>query len=282
MDSNLLRFTKMHGLGNDFVVLDALSQQVELSSAAIARMASRHTGIGFDQLLLIEEASDPEVDFNYRIFNASGDEVGQCGNGARCVAKYLFDRIIPERASVTLKTVSGLLTASRAEQEQFRIDMGCPQFNPSDIPLLAKQQAEFYTLSIPDTETVHFGAVSMGNPHAVIALNSFDDVDVTSLGRKIAKQPMFPEGVNVGFMVVSGRQSIELRVVERGVGETLACGSGACAAMVVARQLGFVDNKVTVHLLGGDLAVEWDGAKEPVWMTGPAVHIFDGAIMRDF
>ena len=280
----MLQFTKMHGLGNDFVLLDGLSQTVDLSQSAIARLASRHTGIGFDQLLIIEETDDSEADFGYRIFNASGEEVGQCGNGARCVAKYLFDRVVPNQSSTTLKTLTSTLTAHKVDNEQIRVDMGCPRFEPAEIPLLVEDKAQFYTLSIPHTtdEELRFSALSLGNPHAVFCVDGLENLAIHELGALIGKQPVFPEGVNVGFMDVRSRQSIELRVVERGVGETLACGSGACAAMVVAHQLGLVDGKITVHLLGGELTVEWDGGEAPVWMTGPAVHVFDGAIRRDY
>jgi diaminopimelate epimerase len=270
------RFSKMHGLGNDFVVIDGVRQSIDLSVAQIRALANRHFGIGFDQLLLVERAQGSEADFRYRIFNADGGEVAQCGNGARCFARFVAQEGLTSKRAITVETRAGLLRLYLEADDQVRVNMGIPRLDPAEIPLRAPQQALRYTLGSPPFWQV--GAVSLGNPHAVLAVADVTTAPVSAWGPAIQALPDFPEGVNVGFMERVARDHLRLRVYERGSGETLACGSGACAAVVVGRLWETLAPEVDVDLPGGRLRIQWTGPGEPVWMTGPAVHVFDGQL----
>ena len=272
-----LSFTKMHGLGNDFVVIDATSQPVDLTMEQIRFLADRRLGVGCDQLLLVEPPRQPEADFTYRIFNADGGEVEQCGNGARCFARYVRDQGLTRKQQIAVATAAGIITLQVEADGQVTVDMGVPIFEPADVPFAADTRAEVYPLEVEATQ-VEVSVVSMGNPHAVMRVEQVDKAPVTSLGPRIESHARFPRRVNVGFMQVVDRQHIRLRVFERGVGETLACGSGACAAVVVGRQRGWLDDKVTVGLTGGNLKIQWQGEGQPVLMTGPAVSVYEGRI----
>jgi len=272
-----LRFTKMHGLGNDFVVIDAVRQDVHLDPERIRFLCDRHFGIGCDQLLLVEASGDPRARFRYRIFNADGSEVAMCGNGARCFARFVREEGLADEDEITVETAAGLITLYHEPGDQVRVNMGVPRLEPAEIPFEAPARAPAYDLPL-DTETVRIGAVSMGNPHAVLVVPDVARAPVERLGPVIESHPRFPERVNVGFMEVVGRDHIRLRVFERGVGETLACGSGACAAVVVGRIQGLLDETVRVDLPGGRLTVRWAGEGAPVWMTGPAQTVFKGTI----
>ena len=272
-----LRFSKMHGLGNDFVVIDGVRQQVTLDAATVRRLADRHTGIGCDQLLLVEPPPDASVDFRYRIFNADGGEVEQCGNGARCFARFVHDQGLCDKTALRVATRAGVLELRQEADGQVTVDMGVPEFEPARIPFTAAARATTYRL---DTELgeVSFGAVALGNPHAVLQVDDPDQAPVATLGPLLESHPDFPRRVNVGFLGVVDRGHVRLRVFERGVGETQACGSGACAAVVVGRQQGLLDARVAVDLAGGRLVISWLGEGEPVLMTGPATHVFEGEI----
>ena len=272
-----IAFTKMHGLGNDFVVIDAIHQPVRLSAEQVRFIADRHFGVGCDQVLLVESSSREEVDFRYRIFNADGDEVEQCGNGARCFARFVRDKGLTSKQEIRVETAAGEILLRVEADGRVTVDMGVPRFEPSAIPFEAESRADEYTLEI-DGERVTLGVVSMGNPHAVLRVDDVAQAPVARLGAAIESHPRFPRRVNVGFMEVVNRGLIRLRVFERGVGETLACGSGACAAMVMARQWGSIDDKVTVALPGGRLEIAWPGEGHPVMMTGPAEKVFEGQI----
>lgn len=273
----MINFTKMHGLGNDFVVIDAISQPIDLSPEQIRFMSDRHFGIGFDQLLLVEKPTSDNADFKYRIFNADGGEVAQCGNGARCFARFVRDQGLSEKNQICVDTGSGQLVLHFDDDRLITVNMGIPKHTPAEIPLLAEQESKFYTVSINDTEKA-FGAVSIGNPHAVIQVNDLKTAQVTDLGRILENHPIFPERANIGFMQILDRQHIKLRVYERGAAETLACGSGACAAVVIGIEQHLLDDEVYVELPGGELKISWSGRGEPVFMTGPAVAVFDGKI----
>jgi len=272
-----ISFTKMHGLGNDFVVIDATSQPIELTLEQVRFLADRRLGVGCDQVLLVEPPRQPDVDFTYRIFNADGGEVEQCGNGARCFARYVRDQGLTRKDNIVVATASGVITLYVEADGQVTVDMGVPIFEPADIPFAADARAEVYPLEVESTQ-VEVSVVSMGNPHAVMRVEHVEKAPVTSLGPRIESHVRFPRRVNVGFMQVVDRQHLRLRVYERGTGETLACGTGACAAVVVGRQRGWLDDKVTVSLPGGTLKVQWPGEEQPVLMTGPAVSVFEGRI----
>jgi len=272
-----LSFTKMHGLGNDFVVLDATQNPIELTTEQIRFIADRHFGVGCDQLLMVESPRNSATDFYYRIFNADGGEVEQCGNGARCFARFVRDKGLTDKDVIDVGTMNGNIRLFIEEDEQVRVNMGSPIFNPADIPFQADSEADRYTIEVDD-ENHDIGAVSMGNPHAVLLVEDVSTAPVELLGPQIESHPRFPQRVNVGFMKVKDPGHIDLRVFERGSGETLACGTGACAAMVVGRRQGLLDEQVRISLPGGDLVVSWRGDNEPVWMTGPAIPVFDGAI----
>jgi diaminopimelate epimerase len=275
-----MRFTKMQGLGNDFVVIDAIRQPIELDAAEVRRLADRHFGVGCDQLLLVEPPRLAETEFHYRIFNADGSEVEQCGNGARCFARYVRDEGLSRSDCIRVGTASGSISLQLQDDGQVRVDMGVPRFEPAAIPLKVRSRAPAYDLGA-GCAALRVGAVSMGNPHAVLAVTgSLDDAPVAELGPKIASDPLFPQSANVGFMMRQSASAIRLRVWERGVGETLACGTGACAAVVIGRLWGELDERVEVSLPGGVLIIEWPGEGAAVMMTGPAVRVFDGEIDR--
>ncbi|MDT8405008.1 diaminopimelate epimerase [Sulfuriflexus sp.] len=273
----LLNFSKMHGLGNDFVVIDAINQSVSLDAALVRRLADRRRGIGCDQLLIVEPPREVGSEFYYRIYNADGSEVEQCGNGARCFARFVRDKGLSHNDSIVVDTATGRITLQIEASGEVTVNMGQPRFAPADLPLRRDSTEPEYSLNI-DGKPVRFGAVSMGNPHAVLLVDDVATAPVAELGPRLESHPDFPNRVNVGFAEVIDREQIRLRVYERGAGETEACGTGACAAMVVARQQGLVDDKVRVHLRGGTLQISWAGDDNPVWMTGPATHVFDGQI----
>jgi diaminopimelate epimerase len=271
-----LKFTKMHGLGNDFVVIDAVNQSVLLAPEQIRRLADRHFGVGCDQVLLIEAASG-DADFRYRIFNADGGEVEQCGNGARCFVRYVHDHGMTSKDEIRVETLSGLIVPRLESSGDVTVNMGKPRFEPEDIPFLSAKRALTYPLDIGRGE-IEISAVSMGNPHAVQLVADVDHAPVSTEGSLIERHPRFPRRVNAGYMQILDRRHIRLRVYERGAGETLACGTGACAAVVTGIQRGLLDSSVEVSLRGGKLLVHWAGETQPVWMTGPAVTVFDGEI----
>jgi len=273
----MINFTKMHGLGNDFVVIDAINQHIALTSEQIQLLSDRHFGIGFDQLLLVEKAASANADFKYRIFNADGGEVAQCGNGARCFARFVRDKKLSDKDEIRVDTDSGQLVLRFDEDNLITVNMGVPRHAPEEIPLLAEEESKFYTVQVNDTEKA-FGAVSMGNPHAVIQVSDVKTAPVVELGKALESHAFFPERVNVGFMQVVDRQHIKLRVYERGAAETLACGSGACAAVVIGIEHNLLDHTVSVDLPGGTLTINWSGRGEPVLMTGPAISVFEGQI----
>lgn len=272
-----LNFAKMHGLGNDFVVLDALKAKVQLDEARVRELADRRTGIGFDQLLLLEAPKSQQFHANYRIFNADGGEVEQCGNGVRCVARYLANHGVVHNGEVRLGTLAGPVAAELTGDGLVRANMGVPRLEPKDIPFTAAARAMQYELDV-DGRQVEIGAVSMGNPHAILDVPDVDSAPVAELGPRIEHHPRFPKRANVGFVQLLNRGEIRLRVWERGTGETLACGTGACAAVVWGRLLGWLDESVTVQLRGGRLVVSWRGEGEPAWMTGPAVTVYEGQL----
>ncbi|POZ52642.1 Diaminopimelate epimerase [Methylovulum psychrotolerans] len=273
----MINFTKMQGLGNDFVVIDAISQTISLTPEQIRFMSDRHFGIGFDQLLLVEPPINANADFKYRIFNADGGEVSQCGNGARCFARFVRDKGLSDKAAICVDTDCGQLTLYFDDDGLITVNMGVPRHAPHEIPLQAEQESKFYTVAVNDTEKA-FGAVSMGNPHAVIQVNDIRTAQVKDIGAALESHPVFPARANIGFMQVLDRQHIKLRVYERGAAETLACGSGACAAVVIGIEQHLLDHNVSVELPGGTLKIHWDGRGEPVLMTGPAISVFDGNI----
>lgn len=272
----VIEFTKMHGLGNDFVVIDAISQSIDLSKEQIVSISDRRFGIGCDQLLLVEEARLAEAEFRYRIFNADGGEVEQCGNGARCFAVFVREKGLTQNTVIPVETAGGLIEL-RVEQDQVTVDMGIPDFTPQSLPFLTESQAETYYLMVNDAEYA-IGAVSMGNPHVVLQVDDIDTAEVEKVGAAIERHKQFPQGVNVGFMEVINRGEIRLRVYERGAAETLACGTGACAAVAVGRLLGKLDEQVTVRLRGGNLSIHWPGEGQKLLMTGPATTVFQGQI----
>lgn len=271
-----LKFTKMHGLGNDFVVLDGINQKIDLDRQQIRTLADRHFGIGCDQLLLVEKA-EGTADFRYRIFNADGGEVEQCGNGARCFVRYVHEHGLTHKNEIRIETLSGVISPKLEVNGNVTVNMGKPQFEPDEIPFIAGKLELTYSLEIQG-RLVTISAVSMGNPHAVLLVQNVDTAPVEVDGALIEVHPRFPKKVNVGFMQIVDRSRIRLRVFERGAGETLACGTGACAAVVVGIRLGLLDRQVTVSTRGGELTINWDGNDAPVWMTGPAVTVFEGEI----
>ncbi|AMX01318.1 diaminopimelate epimerase [Microbulbifer thermotolerans] len=272
-----LKFTKMHGLGNDFVMLDGISQRIRLSPEKIRRLADRHFGIGCDQVLVVEAPRSPDADFRYRIFNADGGEVENCGNGARCFAKFVRERRLTGKKQLTVETAAGPLKLSLLDSGEVSVDMGAPVLEPEQIPFCADRRAETYPLEV-DGEVYTIGAVSMGNPHAVLLVDNVDSAPVDTLGPKIECHERFPQRVNVGFLQIQSRQKARLRVFERGVGETRACGTGACAAMVSAHLRGLVDDSLQIQLPGGTLTIHWGGPEQAVTMTGPATTVYQGQI----
>ncbi|MFO7788184.1 MAG: diaminopimelate epimerase [Halospina sp.] len=272
-----LRFTKMHGLGNDFMVVDAITQPVQLEASQIRQMADRHQGVGFDQLLMVEPPERPDVDFRYRIFNADGSEVEQCGNGARCFARFVRDQQLTRQHRIRVQTATGIMTLEVTKKGQVRVDMGVPELAPAAIPFAADEQAVTYPITV-DGQELSISTVSMGNPHGVLVVDDVDTAPVESLGPLIEAHPRFPARANAGFMQVVAPDRIRLRVFERGVGETRACGSGACAAVVAGRLRGLLTERVTVELLGGPLTISWPGDGAAVTMEGPATRVFEGRI----
>ncbi len=273
-----IHFTKMHGAGNDFIVIDAVSHPVSLTPVQLRHLADRHFGVGCDQVLMIEQPSRPGADFRYRIFNADGGEVEQCGNGARCFARFVRDRGLTDRDEITVETLGGIVGLRIRPDGQVAVDMGAPRFEPAAVPFQAPEAALTYALETGDHQEVRIGALSMGNPHAVLVVDDVAAAPVAALGAEIGRHPRFPRGANVGFMQIVDRGRIKLRVYERGVGETLACGSGACAAAVAGHRLGRLDERVAVELPGGTLTVQWEGDDRPVHLIGPVTYVFEGRI----
>lgn len=270
-------FSKMHGLGNDFMVVDCITQNIFFSPDLIRRLADRNTGVGFDQLLVVEAPYDPESDFHYRIFNADGSEVEQCGNGARCFARFVRMKGLTNKFSISVSTKKGKMVLNIEEDDLVTVNMGEPIFEPSKIPFKAKQAEKTYIIRV-NGQTLFCGAVSMGNPHVVTTVDDIQTTDVDTLGPLLESYERFPERVNAGFMQIIDRHEINLRVYERGAGETQACGSGACGAVAVGISQGSLDEEVTVHLPGGDLVIKWKGPGHSLYMTGPATHVFDGQL----
>ena len=273
----LIQFSKMHGLGNDFMVVDGITQKIFFSPEMIRRLADRHFGIGFDQLLLVEPPYDPEQDFHYRIFNADGSEVQQCGNGARCFARFVRLKGLTNRDRIAVSTMSGRIVLQLEYDNQVTVNMGVPEFEPAKVPFRAQKAEKTYLLRVAE-QTVMCGVVSMGNPHCVLEVEDVKTAPVETLGAELESFDRFPERVNVGFMQLVSANEIRLRVFERGAGETMACGTGACAAAVVGIAQGKLRDRVKVHLPGGTLQIAWKGPGNPVFMTGPAEHVFDGEI----
>lgn len=272
-----LKFTKMHGIGNDFVLIDAVTQRVELKPRDIRLLADRRLGVGCDQVLLVEPPGRPDVDFHYRIFNPDGSEAEQCGNGARCFARFVRHRCLTRKRVIRVETLSGINELRIIDRQQVEVNMGPPSLDPARIPMKRPRRAEEYTLEV-NGESVAVGAVSMGNPHAIIRVADTERCRIGELGPAIEAHVDFPQRCNAGFMQVLKRDEIRLRVYERGAGETLACGSGACAAVVNGRLRGWLDEQVTVHLPGGKLCVAWPGEGYPVRMIGPTAVVFEGSI----
>lgn len=272
-----VRFTKMHGLGNDFMVIDALSQRVKLTPKIVRKLSDRNLGIGFDQLLLVEPPSRPDMDFRYRIYNADGSEVEHCGNGARCFGRFVRDRRLSMKDEIRVETARGQAVIYLLKDRQVDVDMGAPELVPAEIPFQAEQQAVIYPIDV-DGQTLELSAVSMGNPHGVLVVDDVDTAPVETLGPALESHPRFPQKANIGFMQVVSRNEIRLRVYERGAGETLACGTGACAVVVAGRLRGLLDEDVLVHLPGGELRIRWAGEGEAVRMIGPATTVFEGQI----
>jgi diaminopimelate epimerase len=272
-----LKFTKMHGLGNDFVVLDATRATILLDAGQLRTLADRHFGIGCDQVLQIEPPRIPGTDFYYRIFNADGSEVEQCGNGARCFVRYVHEKGLTRKREIRVGTLGGVIIPRLEPDGQVTVNMGVPAFDPASIPFQASKQALTYEIDI-DGECIEISALSMGNPHAVRVVADVTTAPVTTQGPRIERHPRFPQGVNAGFLEVVDRTHARLRVYERGTGETLACGTGACAAAVAGIARGFLAPAITVTMRGGGLGISWAGPGAPVMMTGPAVTVFEGEI----
>jgi diaminopimelate epimerase len=283
-----LRFTKMQGAGNDFVMLNGIAQPFSLDAQQLRALADRRFGVGADQILLVERADRPDVDFRYRIFNADGDEVEQCGNGARCFVKFVHAQGLTTKRAIRVQTAGGLIEPRLEDDGEVTVDMGAPVFEPADVPFdaaglvpIEREQARLWPLAVGGARR-QVAVVSMGNPHAVQVVTDVDAAPVTTEGPQIEHHARFPRRVNAGFMQVLDRHAIRLRVWERGAGETLACGTGACAAAVAGMRMGLLDSPVTVHARGGSLRIRWDGAHDvaprPVWMTGPAQAVFEGEI----
>jgi len=272
-----LAFSKMHGLGNDFMVIDGINQQVDLGAQRIAALANRNFGVGFDQLLLVERPRSDNARFRYRIFNADGGEVAQCGNGARCFARFVREKGLTDERIITVETNTGLLTLRMIDATRVEVNMGIPAFEPADIPLDMPSRRSIYQLDI-NGQPVVFSALSLGNPHAVILTDDVATAAVRELGPILESHPAFPERVNVGFMQIVNRNEFKLRVFERGSGETQACGSGACAAMVAGHQLGLLDTQARAELTGGELLLSWQGEGKPVMMTGDTAMVYEGEI----
>ncbi|MBL3557976.1 MULTISPECIES: diaminopimelate epimerase [Marinobacter] len=273
----MLSFTKMHGLGNDFMVVDAISQPFRLRPEMIRELADRHFGIGFDQLLVVEPPGLPDVDFRYRIFNSDGSEVEQCGNGARCFARFVRDQRLTNKKVIRVQTAKGVIELRVGRGGMVTVDMGVPELNPPAIPFAADRRKDIYTVEVGG-ETVELSAVSMGNPHGVLVVDDVESAPVGELGPRLENHPRFPARANIGFLQILDRTHARLRVFERGSGETMACGSGACAAVVAGCLRGLLDNRVDVELKGGHLVIEWQGEGTPVMMEGPTASVFEGQL----
>ena len=271
-----LKFSKMHGLGNDFMVVDLVTQNGYIRSDRIAELAHRQFGVGFDQLLLVEKPSRPDVDFRYRIFNADGSEVENCGNGARCFARFVYDQHLTGKRTIRVETATGIMQLQLTDDKDVVVDMGKPVLAPAQVPFAATDFQPEYDLAVDGIGNVQLGAVSMGNPHAVLRVEDVDSAPVNEWGQRIEPHPAFPNKVNVGFMQVVSEHEIPLRVFERGVGETMACGTGACAAVVSGQLRGWLKPGVKVTLPGGELWIDWDGDQGHVHMTGSATPVFEG------
>lgn len=274
---NKLKFSKMHGLGNDFMVIDGINQSVSLTPQQVSGWADRHFGIGFDQLLLVENSDSEQALFKYRIFNADGGEVEQCGNGARCFARFVREKGLTHETLIPVETGAGLLELRVIDEQKVQVNMGIPEFDPAVIPLTTHQRQPLYFLEI-NGNRVEFSALSIGNPHAVIQVDDVKSAPVNTLGPILESHGFFPERVNVGFMHILDKYNFNLRVYERGAGETLACGSGACAAMIAGVQAGLLHNNASAHLNGGELQLDWQGEGKPVMMTGSTSMVYEGEI----
>ena len=272
-----IEFTKMHGIGNDFVVIDAINQAIDLATEDVRFIADRHFGVGCDQLLLVERPTQPDAEFRYRIFNADGGEVSQCGNGARCFARFVTERGMTHSRRIPVETASGMIYLQVERGDDVTVDMGVPCFSPAALPFMAEGEAEYHDLMVNGIMYA-IGAVSVGNPHAVLLVDSVDSAPVETLGAAIENHERFPRRVNVGFMEIIDRSRVRLRVYERGAGETLACGSGACAAAAIGIRNRLLDETVQVDLRGGSLTIRWPGAGNPLLMTGPAQTVYQGQI----
>lgn len=273
----LIKFTKMHGLGNDFVVIDGISQAVTITPKIAKKLGDRNFGIGCDQILIVESPSRPDVDFRYRIFNNNGQEVEQCGNGARCFAKFVHNRKLTGKSNILVETKNGIIKIRLLHDGLVQVDMGAPELEPNRIPLDADKQEILYKVPFEKSQIL-LSAISMGNPHAVLIVDDTASASVKLMGEVISKNSMFPKEANVGFMQIINPSEINLRVYERGCGETLACGSGACAAVVAGQLQGLLETTVRVNLTGGSLFIEWAGNSHPVMMTGKAATVFHGQI----
>lgn len=272
-----LKFTKMQGAGNDFIVIDSYSESVALNAGQIKKIANRYFGVGCDQLLMVEKSTSANVDFKYRIFNADGSEVEQCGNGARCFARYVFEKGLTAKRDITVETACGVIVLQLQDDAQVTVNMGAPIFEPARIPFAVTNLQAQYALKL-QAETITISAVSMGNPHAVALVDDIETANVSILGPQIESHMDFPQRVNAGFMQIVNAHEINLRVYERGSGETLSCGTGACAAAVGGIQLGLLQSPVLVNTRGGKLSIAWAGGTMPVMMTGPAEFVFEGQI----
>ena len=273
-----IQFTKMHGLGNDFMVIDAIHQHVDLSPSQIAALGRRDTGVGFDQCLLVETAHSADVDFFYRIFNADGQEVGQCGNGARCLARFLQHYQLTNKQLITVSTHTTRMQLQINDDDTVTVNMGKPKLAPSDIPLLASVQQSLYNAPLKNNEACEFHAINVGNPHAVLIVSNLHSANIDLLGKFISEHPLFPEQTNVGFMEIINTNHIRLRVYERGCGETQACGSGAVAAAAVGRLYHQLTEHIKVSLPGGDLLVHWPTIDGDIFLTGPATFVYEGSL----
>ena len=270
------KFTKMHGLGNDFVLIDCVNQSVNLSLDQLRNIANRRLGIGCDQILLIER-TESDADFRYRIFNSDGGEVEQCGNGARCLVSYIYDKGMTQKKEISVETLGGIIFPKLEINGEVTVNMGTPKFEPKEIPFVADKRMLTYLLEVNEKQ-IEFSILSMGNPHAVQVVEDINQSPVLVEGSLIESHSRFPKHVNAGYMQIVNREHINLRVYERGAGETLSCGTGACAAVVAGITRGLLDSRVTVSTTGGNLSICWEGDNNPVWMTGPTVSVFDGEI----
>ena len=273
----LLEFTKMHGLGNDFMVIDLIGQYAQLDKFTIQRLADRHFGIGFDQLLIVEPPDLPNVDFKYRIFNADGSEVEQCGNGVRCFARFVHERQLTNKTKFKVQTCAGIVEPELGANGWVRVNMGYPKFLPNEIPFIAEEADALYDIALANDEQLTIDVVNMGNPHAVTIVSDVLTADVAKIGPQVESHKRFPQRVNAGFMQIIDEKHARLRVFERGVGETMACGTGACAAAVSGMRRGLLANSVEIELAGGKLQIEWQEGGV-VWMTGPTANVYEGRL----